>query len=417
MEHLERICAVGAGCFLLFAGCSFHKSIEKNAVDFNRAVERSQNELLLLNILRSKERHPRHFTALTQVRGNLSGGVEAGLEIPFGGGATDEFTFSPKGSVSSSPNFDVAVLDSQEFVNGIMEPVEAELFEYYRRQGWPLSILLYLMVRKFQFTDTKGNLAEITNYPLDDQKMRQFETIVEIIVASKAEIVVDSIFVPLDSSPDFDRGALQAADLIQARAQGLDVKLTKDAKKNDRIQFGHLEKMLMISCSQCQKNLSPDHAADLPEAEKWKDLQRRWEDLQKTFPALEKFPAHFKLVDPTPSRKMSLRSPEAIIYYLGEIARRLANDKFKSPCVSYVKSRRSEKIVCRSGERLFVVRPGTNSAADVSVSFDGQSYYIPSGAAGGRSMHCLALLAQLLALHKSRQELPTTPIVTISGGK
>jgi hypothetical protein len=105
--------------------------------------------------------------------------------------------------------------------------------------------------------------------------------------------------------------------------------------------------------------------------------------------------------------KIYIRSPEAVIFFLGELAR------------EELEGRTPPQMLDSGGEKapLFVIRrsatPPLNAA--LSVEYEGQWYYIPSGPEGGRSMHVLSLVNQILSLHKSRGELPTTSAVTVVG--
>jgi len=121
-------------------GCvSFSGDIYNHAVNYNLAVEQAQNELLLLNVVRAMKQRPMYFTAISLVRGSFQASAESGFGVPFGGDATDTYSAQPKGAVSTSPSFDVAVLDSEKFTRGIMTPVCPETFAYYWDQGWPLT--------------------------------------------------------------------------------------------------------------------------------------------------------------------------------------------------------------------------------------------------------------------------------------
>src|SRR5262249_9593478 len=117
--RLYRRPVLAVWCCLTLVGCSFSGAIQQNVVDFNYAVAKSQNELLLLNILRAMERQPRYFTALTQIRGSLNSSLRVNFLIPFIHDANQPTFVSPEGELSSSPSFDVAILDSEKFMRGI----------------------------------------------------------------------------------------------------------------------------------------------------------------------------------------------------------------------------------------------------------------------------------------------------------
>ena len=128
IQLAARLLSAALLCAAL-AACSYNERIADHAVDYNKTVEEMNNSLLLLNILRAKDRQPMHFTALTQVLGRLTlkSTGSLGLRIPFGGpSAGNIFPLTPEFELSetSSPSFTVATLDKQDFMKGILSPIE-----------------------------------------------------------------------------------------------------------------------------------------------------------------------------------------------------------------------------------------------------------------------------------------------------
>jgi hypothetical protein len=133
--HLPNRWAVLLFAAALLGGCAFRPQLHAVAIDHNRLVADSANELTLLNILRARDRQPMHFTSTNVLRGNaqvsLSGSVgafidEDGLQ-----------TISPSLGVEalSNPSFDIVIYDKQDFQNGIMRPVEPRLYQYFLWNG------------------------------------------------------------------------------------------------------------------------------------------------------------------------------------------------------------------------------------------------------------------------------------------
>ena len=138
---------------LTLAGCA-QLEIADRAVAYNKAVEDASNRILVLNIIRANKRYPRHFTDFTQLSGNVPLSGTFALQIPFGGDASNTFPLTPRLELSqtSSPSFDVAILDSKEFTSGILSPIEKKLFEFYWHQRWPPEVLLHLFIHKVDIT-------------------------------------------------------------------------------------------------------------------------------------------------------------------------------------------------------------------------------------------------------------------------
>ena len=69
------------------AGCAMlpKERIASTTTDYNLVVERVQNEMLLLNIVRASKRRPMYFTGFNLLRGSLSYNFQTGnIAIPFG---------------------------------------------------------------------------------------------------------------------------------------------------------------------------------------------------------------------------------------------------------------------------------------------------------------------------------------------
>ncbi len=136
---------------LALGACSFSQTIAEHAIDYNKSVAQSRDSQLLLNILRARDRQPMHFTALSSFTGNLTLASSAGLgvEIPIGGDAARNYIFNPEFNVSqeSQPTFGVTVLEnSPQFINAILTPLDLSIIRYFKNQGWPMEVLLYLLV-------------------------------------------------------------------------------------------------------------------------------------------------------------------------------------------------------------------------------------------------------------------------------
>ena len=106
-----------------------------------------------------------------------------------------------------------------------------------------------------------------------------------------------------------------------------------------------------------------------------------------------------------------LRSPEAVIYYLGELVR--ADLEGDSEGVRYTPTTRINPLE-GPAVPIFKVHAGALPEAFVSVAFDGAEYSVVS-LPGDRSSHSLTLVSQLVGLQKEASELPiTAPIHVIT---
>lgn len=119
-------CALGAA---LLGGCAMSQQLSQVAVDHNRMVAKSANELALLNIVRASRRYPLHFTAVTEVNGNARIALDARLGVALDPGFNPE-TAATGAAISTSPNFSASVLATDKFQRGSRRP--------FRRSLWPI---------------------------------------------------------------------------------------------------------------------------------------------------------------------------------------------------------------------------------------------------------------------------------------
>ena len=175
----KRACVLVILSALLWQGCSLKRPVAKHALAYNKGVEKAHNQVLFLNIVRSMERRPKHFSAITQVRGKAEVSLTSTLGFSFGGDAEDDYPVELGAGLSKGTStIDVAVLDSEGFVRGIMNPVTLELLDYYWTQGWDKELTLMLAVREIRI----GN-DSYTNVPTADfARVKDFQNKVRSLI-------------------------------------------------------------------------------------------------------------------------------------------------------------------------------------------------------------------------------------------
>jgi hypothetical protein len=160
-----RTCVRLAAPLLVSAlvGCSVVDDFSGRAVDFNMQAEQVQEQTMLLNVVRASMRRPMQFTGLQSITGTASVSGNGSLSFPFGPPShRPPKTLSPDvlglgGSLSGGPSFIVPVLDTQEFYEGILNPISLQVFDYYLETGFPPEVLFDLFVSKVVVTWVRDN--------------------------------------------------------------------------------------------------------------------------------------------------------------------------------------------------------------------------------------------------------------------
>jgi hypothetical protein len=485
------------------AGCIHprtHERLATQAVGFNLTVEEAQNEMLLLNVIRAKDRLPMYLTALNSLSGKMTATVEGSVGGSYSGleeettasevtsgvlgkvtdGMKESITRgllpSVKGSYSHSPDFTVAILDGQEFTRGFLTPIPQRTFAYFWDQGWPPELLMYLLVNKVEVWDLAGGAKAVyENYPNSGKptlwEMTCYGAWVREFVARDPDLVTVAHLHEI--GPPIPLTKLQdSSNLIAAMKEGLTLERV-DGPQADEDDEETGESWLLkrkVSTYQLRYPVplkgSPASTAQLREKRLEACKERRGNEHEAVSAPAPEPRAEAKAADagaevrtvslataaePASSEDITsdsgiikvtgadgekvnviLRSPEAILYYLGQLAR-VANRDDLEPVVPHV---------CIQGqlEPLFVAVPaGRCTDTYVNVRSPWDSYAIPRrkqdaavhcndrGALTvsklqdlgdpfcepGRSMQAFRLLSQLISLHKSAAELPVPPLVRV----
>ena len=418
MSHWNR--AIGPfvlSCFLL-GGCASDQSISKTAIDYNRSVERESNAQILLNILRSRDRSPMHFTSISQVRGNYKVTTTStlGVEIPVGGDAESLFPISPTLQLqeASNPTFDVAVLNTKEFGQGILDPVDVIVAEYFWQRRWPQDLLLYLLIDKVDVLEAEAPDARpdkvtttvtdtLSNrMPFDPNRSKagfeKFQRWVDDMQAR--DIVIDmtttgrAVGPPIDIG-DEDKKAALLKQLVEAEKQSLQL-----VEINDKFQLCKIEQTATFCLNKRCDAPKLEQACSQPE--------KKQETGIRTF-QFEVIPSikDGKPVTTTRKYRIYLRSVDAILYYLGEILR--VQEKNFIPMGKVGRRRAITKP-------LFIVKAGEPPEnALVSVEHAGSKHYIDNDSDSEFARTTLALLTHLLRLQRTSEDQPKTTAVEVVG--
>lgn len=403
---IVRSCAALAFAFLL-AGCdALVDRIAPRAATYNAEAHNSQMSGVLLNVVRASQRHPLEFTAIVnatggaQASGNLGLGVTSvGLTVPFAVDAVRTYSAAPNVSYQANQNFVVQILDSQEFVSGILKPLDMKTIDYYLQQGFPRGVMLYLIIDRIEVVDDKGKVVRsIDNYPGITQ-FSEFGEVVDGFIADnlKTETVTDIV----DLGPPIPANDIKNADL-QMRIDQAGILLERDAKGDYRLR------KRVNSVRFCYEGSDgPDRCSASQEE---RQRPRNVAVAKDGAPAAE---AKSFLLAPKQQQfaryqyRIFPRSTEAIIYYLGEVIRYQNADPSGKSLVRVPVGRRGDS------EPLFVLSPSGVSDPLATITYRGTSYSAP--AQGTRTAQVVNIVRQLISLNRSAKDIPTTNVLTVVG--
>ena len=394
-----KVCGVIA-VVALACGCTTEPLV-RSAVTSNLVQEEAHNKFLLLNIARAHQHMPMHFSQVTAVRASPGGfgiGVPSiGFEIPFGAGVGAS-TFSP--SLESTSSVDTATLTSQEFYQGITTPVKPSLMTYFLSQGWPQAVVLFMFVHAIDFYDANENL--IRNVRNGARKNHEF-----------ADIVRDLLDCRFVSSTETRFATEESEDTLKV----LPRRPEKDATCSK--EFPVSKAVRDAAANWPSAASAPRPATAIATSSKSVPATVRANQSAFSAPTPASVPAvPAGASAPVITAKITLRSPEAMVYYLGELSRE--QNKASAPqhdpwcCDPGRPKTLAEQAQCRQvPATLFWLRDATVSNPVVTVDYGKRTYWIGPHSEEDRSAHVLSLLTQVLALQNKGTEGPSTSNVRV----
>lgn len=145
----------------LLGGCGIQSTvIRSQALTYDDVIEDTTDKLLLLNILRAKDKAPLHFDEIPSIHESIQ--ATAGLQAswPFGPRLANSNTgprnmVQPTLGVQIAPSFEVDHLDTKDFVTGIASPIDPKFVKYWLDRGLDRRIILLLFFSAADITRTK----------------------------------------------------------------------------------------------------------------------------------------------------------------------------------------------------------------------------------------------------------------------
>jgi len=380
-------------------------------VAYNLSVERAQNQILLMNVLRASDDMPLVMSSVQVVRGNgatsAAVGTTSNLSNTKYASQSAAFIDSLSGSAGPSAlltvtdgfNFDVAMLDTAEFEVGFLTPVRVTTLSLFLQRGVPIAVLLNLLVESATLNAAEGSAAIAYNDPRSPT-YSAFQR--RLNAAIKAGITIE----PQPSSRPVGpvltvaeaKGDLKS--LVEGAKGGVPLKPTVGG-----FQF-HVPNTEVRFCF-----MNDDLAApEMPQETLCKMSPRR----RPTEVAGLLAAATMGTADGTPSKdaiSFNFRSTRDVFTYLGHLVQ--AELEYGPGVVPLVEQPRPPQLGGSRMVPLFnVVKDETPSGSLVDVSYRKHTYSVPKNNAS-YSAEVLNILDELVKLSKSINAVPPTGTVVL----
>src|SRR5208282_189327 len=175
----------------LLTGCGPIDVYAFRAIQYNFEAEETQNQVILLNIVRSSLHRPMEFTEITNIVGANSATGTVGLSLPIGPHpAASITTATPSASLSGTTTFTIPVLDTQDFYQGLLNDIQPQLLGYYLQTPFiPKDLILNLFIERIVLHDAACPVSvhsticerDFRNNPDSREDIALFQTLVSYL--------------------------------------------------------------------------------------------------------------------------------------------------------------------------------------------------------------------------------------------
>ncbi|MCC7486685.1 MAG: hypothetical protein IT529_17065 [Burkholderiales bacterium] len=194
---------IAAGLSVLLAGCGVSSVfIKSEAINFGGVIEDTTNKLLVMNLLRARDKAPLHFSDIPVVRESIQQNVSVSL-LQFLGGrlpATTTDTLAAGAGVQVSPSFEINHLHSKDFITGISSPIDPRVVKYALDRGIDRRIALLLFFSAVEIIETRSEKGPVSTIRIANAPREAIE-----VIKRRTAAFTGTEELRCDSQSDFER--------------------------------------------------------------------------------------------------------------------------------------------------------------------------------------------------------------------
>ena len=159
---MHRVLAFGLSVLLSACGLS-SALIKTDTLNFGDIIEDATNKLLVLNLLRARDKAPLHFADIPVIRESIQQTASFSL-LQFLGSTkptstTDSLNIGA--GIQMVPSFEISHLYSKDFVTGIASPIDPKVVKYWLDRGLDRRIVLLLFFSAAEIIETRSEAGPV----------------------------------------------------------------------------------------------------------------------------------------------------------------------------------------------------------------------------------------------------------------
>ncbi len=402
LRRQERVAPARWLARLLVLAGSLSLGACESAVDFsqwasayNRAVERTHNENLVLNMVRAAHNRPMHFATISVVRGNGQATPVLSAFMPFQNLtalARNGATLTPTFTVSSGFNFDMASLDTSEFLAGLLTQISPDVIDYYVSNGIPREVLFNVFIESIEIA-TDDHTETFVNNPNSPDHEKFIEVLHGLLDSG---FTTESHAVTVPVGPVLTEA--EAKDPLRLQAVAQNGLVLEEAGGGYRIvKSATTSRFCFKARGEALKKLPKNAlcgANDLPDEQAGQKIGSGLEGRHNA------------------SLKVVTRSTGGVFNYLGNLIYRQVDSPAPYRLALTSEEARTYNYLGRGDSLIYVLKDTVQAGDLVRVEFNGSTYSVPADKQGYSAL-VMSIVSQVLNLSKSVNSIPTTSAVVV----
>jgi hypothetical protein len=172
-----QLTLAGVLCSLAVTGCLSPITLTRAVTAYDEAVTEALSKELLINIARSHQHQPIHFTGVSNIAATFDFRVSAGATPALTGEASRGLMPIFGGSVAENPTISIAPIEGEEFTKRLLTPYQETKFLLLLRQRYDIDLLLRLMAQELRIRQN-GQEVIYRNTPADRTGYEMFRRVV-----------------------------------------------------------------------------------------------------------------------------------------------------------------------------------------------------------------------------------------------
>jgi hypothetical protein len=392
----------------LLGGCSGAPIMKLDVSDYRDVFGNTNDEQILVNILRAKDNAPVHFSELATLGANIQQTASLQAAVPFGElyGSSNRASAQGVLGLQNNPSLSLSSLETQSFTAGLMSPVKATLIKQFFDEGIDqrlLMILFFSSITLDHVTYLNNSKCDVTESRCRDHFFNFLREIDDLASTDKISANVYAELSPI-GAPVSSTSSLKDLAGIDTLKYRILVLNEKDSHGDRKAQVFSISAPQLALCRQRQ---TADHNALLslsavplfgtPNRRYCTDTEvYSWGGVRR-------------------ANGLAIRSTYEIIQFLGQILKIQETESDNNRCLKLAGD--PHHYTCADQDVLFQVNSGVGEPL-VTTNYRGARYSVSLGPCDPKS-YCdhsaevMKILSVLINVNKSASDIPQVPLVRI----